>query len=151
MNSFLTFQQCGGKWGHNGCIWSAFATKVLKTHKLWIPNKTHLWVFQANVLNIILSSASGTFLIRSGFIGSIGILSNSFVTLVPHCLPPTPPHPGCKYANTWNSHQIVKRSRAQLSPFSFKPYWFFSCKWVVPLLYCVELPVSTTNITDYIH
>ena len=39
MNSFLLFQQCGGKWGHNGCIWSAFATKVLKTHKLWIPNK----------------------------------------------------------------------------------------------------------------
>ena len=74
-----------------------------------------------NYFKIFLSShhihSAGTFLIQIGFIGIIGILWSSFVTLVPHCLA----HAGCKYANPWNSHQIVKRSRAQLSPFSFNP------------------------------
>ena len=55
------------------------------------------------------------FLVGIGFIGIIGILWSSFVTLVPHT------RSRCKYANRRNSHQIVKRSRVQLSPFSLNP------------------------------
>ena len=55
------------------------------------------------------------FLVGIGFIGIIGILWSSFVTLVPHT------SSCCKYANRRNSHQIVKRSRVQLSPFSLNP------------------------------
>ena len=51
------------------------------------------------------------FLVGIGFIGIIGILCSSFVTLVPHT------RSRCKYANRRNSHQIVKRSLVQLSPF----------------------------------
>ena len=51
------------------------------------------------------------FLVGIGFIGIIGILCSSFVTLVPHT------RSRCKYANRRNSHQIVKRSRVQLPPF----------------------------------
>ena len=55
------------------------------------------------------------FLVGIGFIGIIGILWSSFVTLVSHT------RSRCKYANRWNSHQIVKRSLVQLSPFSLNP------------------------------
>ena len=51
------------------------------------------------------------FLVGIGFIGIIGILWSSFVTLVPHT------RSRCKYANRRNSHQIVKRSLVQLPPF----------------------------------
>ena len=55
------------------------------------------------------------FLVGIGFIGIIGILLSSFVALVTHT------RSRCKYANRRNSHQIVKRSRVQLSPFSLNP------------------------------
>ena len=55
------------------------------------------------------------FLVGIGFIGIIGILWSSFVTLVPHT------RSRCKYANRRNSHQIVKRSRVQLFPVSLNP------------------------------